>query len=349
MSARRCFNRVIRLLGLKIAHKHICVLHQVRWVLTVRTKANPGKPDVDTHNTFQKIFNASKFFRRDKILSFLDSSNSFVVFSENCQQYSEVEYIIKLNYFLMKHLPSSLLLAFVLSISVFSVVAQKEMQLDEGLVKNSTAMPAKPKGIGTVTKYHFGDYKIASGKAGVTVTTNKSGIFSPYSESKSKKKLSFVFVRDEKDSVLVNVSIDTDVSELDASLAISFSMVNASDENYMAIFTIPSDTVTWRMIIGSRVGVGVKGGAFQGVLTDGNVIIELKEVDQYTTGKKASFGLPLGHTFNLKENSIAAVQASPDTFVKKTVWIRQDLDSKLQMILAAASAAMMVRAESAME
>jgi len=249
----------------------------------------------------------------------------------------------------MKHLPSLLTLAFGLSISSLSVMAQKEMKLDEALVKNSTPMPAKPKGIGTVTKYQFGRYKIASGNAGVTVTTSKSGIFSAYSESKSKKKLSFVFVKDEIDSVVVNVSVNTDVSELEASFASGFSMVNASDENYSAIFTIPSDTVTWRMLIGSRVGEGVKGGTFKGVLTDGNTIIELKEVDQYTTGKKANFGLSLGHTFTLKENSIAAVQASPDTFVKKTVWIREDIDSRLQMILAAASAAMMVRAEGGLE
>lgn len=249
----------------------------------------------------------------------------------------------------MKRLLLSLALPLILSMNVLCVSAQKEMQLEEDFVKNSTPMTAKPKGIGTVTKYQFGPYKIASGKEGITTTTSKSGIFSAHSESTSKRKLSFVFVRDEKDSVVVNVSINTDISELEAAPGVlGFSMVNATNENYIAIFTIPSDTTTWRMMIGSRVGAEVTG-SFKGVLTDGNAIIELRDVDQWNSGKKASFGLAIGHTFHLHDTLIAAVQASPDTFVKKTVWIRHDVDSKLQTILAAASAALMIRAEQAMD
>ena len=245
-----------------------------------------------------------------------------------------------------------LLIAFplVLSMSARCVLAQKEMQLDEALLKNSKPMIAKPKGIGTVTKYQFGPYKIASGKEGIATTTSKSRIFSAYSESKSKRKLSFVFVKDEKDSVVVNVSINTDISELDATMAIGFSMINSIKENFIAIFSVPSDTTTWRMMIGSVAGAGVKNGDnFNGVLTNGNTIIEIRDVDQWKTGKKASFGLSIGQVFHMQDESIAAVQASADTFVKKTVWIREDIDSRLQLILAAASAALMVRSEQVMD
>jgi hypothetical protein len=246
----------------------------------------------------------------------------------------------------MKRLLLLFALHLVLSMIATCVVAQKEMQLDEDFVKNSTPMIAKPKGIGSVTKYQFGPYRIASGKEGITTTTSKSGILSANSKSKSKRKLSFVFVKDEKDSVVVNVSVDTDISELNATMAIGFSMVNSAKENYMAIFTMPSDTTTWRMMIGSLTGTGVKDGDhFKGVLTDGNSTIEIRDVDQWNTGKKASFGVAIGHTFHMQDKSIAAVQASPDTFVKKTVWIRHDVDSRLQLILAAASAALMVRVE----
>ena len=233
-----------------------------------------------------------------------------------------------------------------LTINVSTAVAQKEMALEPALLKNSAPMLAKPKGIGTVTKYQFGPYKIASGKAGLNVTKSTSSIFSATTESSSKNKLSFVFVKDEKDSVVVNVSVNTNSSELNSQFFPGWSAVNERQENYIAIFSIPDDTATWRMIIANLEGMNKKGSDhFDGLLTDGRVILQMKEVNEWNTGKKGMMGLPLGHTFHLEGDPIAAVQASEDTFVKKTVWIRQDLDPKLQLILAAASAAMMVRSE----
>lgn len=246
----------------------------------------------------------------------------------------------------MKYLILFIAQAFLLTINVSTAIAQKEMALDPDLLKNSTPMLAKAKGIGTVTKYQFGPYKIASGKEGVTVTKSKSRFLSFTTESSSKRKLSFVFVRDDKDSVVVNVSVNTDLSEVDPQFLSGWSAIKERKENYIAILSIPEDTATWRMIIANHEGMKVNGTEqFDGVLTDGQTIIQLKEVNEWNTGKKGMMGLPIGHTFLLDGTPIAAVQASEDTFVKKTVWIRQDQNSKLQLILAAASAAMMVRSE----
>jgi len=246
----------------------------------------------------------------------------------------------------MKELSLFIVSFFLFLISISSVLAQKEMKLAESLDKNSTPMQAKPKGIGTVTKYQFGPYKIVSGKEGWTTTTANSRFFSLHTESKSKKKLSFVFVKDLKDSVLVNVSVNTDIKQMDSHFAEGWSILKDSKENYMAIMSFPSDTATWRMMIANRVGSDVKGEPFEGMLTDGNSSIQIKEVEEWNDGKKSKIIGTVGYEFYSGGSSVAAVQASPDTFQKKIVWIRSDVDTKLQLILAAASAAMMVRVES---
>ncbi|GEM_PF-2975511 len=55
--------------------------------------------------------------------------------------------------------------------------------------------------------------------------------------------------------------------------------------------------------------------------------------------------LLVGYEFSMNGQALGAVQASMDSFQKKLVWLRNDMDGQLKLVLAAASAAMMVRIE----
>lgn len=237
-------------------------------------------------------------------------------------------------------------------ISCFSTVsAQKIMKLDGNLQASTEPMQAKRKGVGMVGKYQFGPYQIVSGKEGMTTTVSKSRFLSAQTESKSKKKLSFVFVRDGKDSVLVNASVNTDVRDWDwdritGPMINGWTVLKESQENYLATFSFPSDSAIWRMVLFTKVGQDVKGKeGFVGVLTDGKEEIQIKEIKHWNDGKTAVMGVATGYEFYSQESVIAAVQSSLDTFQKKLVWISVNNNASVQLILAATSAAIMVKTD----
>ena len=56
-------------------------------------------------------------------------------------------------------------------------------------------------------------------------------------------------------------------------------------------------------------------------------------------------GMLIGYDFSMNGQVVGAVQASMDSSQKKLVWFRNDMDEQLKLVLAAASAAMIVRVE----
>jgi hypothetical protein len=241
------------------------------------------------------------------------------------------------------------LLLFLLMIIATTVTAQREMIVNEELSKNSTPMLAKPKGIGTVSKYQFGPYKIASGKEGWSTTSSKSKWYGFETQLKSKRKLSFVFIRNITDSAVVNVSVNSDAKQIDPSFDDSFSILRESKDNYLAIITLPGDSIPWKVIIASRAGANVKGEEFFGMLTDGQTELQMQEVLDWKDGKKSMVKGAVGYEFRLNDKTLAAAQVSPDTFQKKIVWIHQDLSPKQQLVLAATAAVLFIRSEDALK
>jgi hypothetical protein len=259
---------------------------------------------------------------------------------------------------------NTILLTF-LMFSVFSISAQKKvMKLDDDLKANSTAMEAKARGAGTVGKYKFGDYAIVSGKEGWATTKTKSRFFSVVSEAQSKKKLSFVFVGHTQDTVLVDAAINTNLKEINVGdfpihfekgegvlIGKNWSELKESTENYLAVLSVDSDTTKWRMALITRMGSEVDGGyQFTGFITNGTTQIEIKQVKEWDSKKKSAYNLLvgdliIGYEFSIDGLVVGAVQASMDSFQKKIVWLRHDNDKKLNLVLAASSASMMVRIE----
>jgi hypothetical protein len=228
----------------------------------------------------------------------------------------------------------------------FSTSAQKIMKLDSQLKANSQPMEAKRKGVSTIGKYQFGEYKIVSGKAGWTTSKSKSRLFSPETNTESKKKSTFVFVSDDKDTVHVNTATNTSVTETSFG---NWSNVNQSNENYIVLIAPSNDTKEWEMIVVFKSGSEVEGDfRSDGILTDGTTKIEIRAVKQWEDGETATFNMIIGYEFYLENQAIAALQASVDTFKKKYVWLDQNLSEQIKSVLAAASASLLLHVDDEM-
>jgi hypothetical protein len=237
---------------------------------------------------------------------------------------------------------------------VHSSSAQKFVRIDDSLKKNSQKMQAKRKGISSVGKYEFGPYKVISGKGGWEKTTQKSPLFSDNSSIKSSTKKAFVFVSDEADTSIVNISVAENVAIDGGSWFIrtftpwSDAEVKNGEGVFESTFSFSSDTVVWNLLAIYPVAAEVDGiyqtddhTFFRGILTDNNTLIEITEINENEQGKNSFLNPVLGYEFWLDSKSLAAVQVLPAN--RWYVWIRDDLDSDLKFLLGSAATAMLVR------
>ena len=231
-----------------------------------------------------------------------------------------------------------------------SSYGQKMMKVDDSLKSNSDQFEVKRKGGGVIGKYEFGMYKIISGKEGLMKTTSSSRFMNPNSNISSKQKLSFVFVGHESDTLFVNASINNDLSMLDYDRFPAWykgdNQIKESKDNFLALITAAADTNTWNLAMVSLSGSSVQGNhQLKGILTDGKINIEIRELYFWEDGKKPTLYPYLGYEFLLNNQSVAAIQCSLDGFQKKRFWIRKGLEKPIELILAAAAAAAVVRTD----
>ena len=124
------------------------------------------------------------------------------------------------------------------------------------------------------------------------------------------------------------------------------STLNLSDNSYVAFIAPEEDTTVWQMNLFTRSGNEVEGNYHaEGILTNGKSEIQIREVKQWEDGSNAFFELITGYEFYLDNQSIGAVQASIDTFKKKVVWLHKNLDNKMKLVLAAASASLIIHVD----
>jgi hypothetical protein len=246
----------------------------------------------------------------------------------------------------MKTIPKLTVCIQLILIFSLSASAQKMIMLDKGLKANSQPMEAKRKGFTTLGKYEFGPYKIVSGKAGWTTSKSSKRFLSFETETESKKKSSFVFVGNDKDSVQVNTATNTKAKE---TFVGNWSNLNQSSDNYIILITPLNDTSEWKMIVVYKSGSEVEGNfKSDGSLTDGTANIEIRAVKQWADGGTATFKMIIGYEFYLQDQAIAAVQASIDTMKKKYVWLDQNLSEQMKLVLAAASASLLLHVDDEM-
>jgi len=247
------------------------------------------------------------------------------------------------------------LFGFLLIICVLQVSGQKFMKLDTGLKENSTPMAAKRKGISTVGKYEFGPYRIVSGKGGVTNIRTKTGLISNDTEIRSENRYSFVFVGNGKDTVIANISENSNIEIDDRNNFIFRKIFNWSDseiieamESFVTNFSPLHSDAKWDLVLVYPIPVEVDGyyqtdqkTKFHGILSDGSTEIEIRHVDEWEDGKTTIFNPTEGFEFFINSRSIAAVQVFPIN--KMFVWIHQDMNEDMKLVLATAAAALMVK------
>lgn len=244
----------------------------------------------------------------------------------------------------MKKLLKIIITIFIIMVCFSPGYGQKIMKLNNDLKSNSQPLEAKRKGMSSVGKYEFGPYRIVSGKGGWSTTTSNKKMFSFKTNSESKSKSSFVFTINNKDTIDVRTATNTKFSETEVG---DFGFLNKSTDNYSVIISPANDTTVWKMVLVFNTGEDVKSNFnASGVLTNGKINIQIREVRVWEDGKTPLMNAICGYEFYLDNNPIAAVQSSVDTFQKKFVWLNQNLDEPIKTVLAAASAALMVHTDS---
>ena len=226
---------------------------------------------------------------------------------------------------------------------ILPVSGQNTIKMDPDLKSNSTPLEAKRKAITTFPKYQFGPYAIVSAKAGLTFGkgSSKMRFILEDTNSEAKTKSSFVLVGN-NDTVKVNtvnkvMSSETAVGNLTA--------INQVNSLYMAEILVLADSSSWQLKLQTEMGPQIVGMfKTEGELTNGDLKIHIYPIKEWDTGKTDLFKMILGYELVLNEQSVAAVQ-SPQMTTKRTVWIRESLDGKLKLALAAASAILMVRSD----
>jgi len=225
--------------------------------------------------------------------------------------------------------------------------AQKMMKLNDALKTNSEPMPVKMRG-GSMMKYDFGEYKTILAKAGWN--SSKSGRSRGIEESESKQKASIELKGNSNDTCFINISLN-ETSESIRERVVSLSKNRVAWEreqepskvskltNIVATITTSADTSTWNFVYVVKMSnQGAEQNYSSGFLTDGTQKIEIKSIRVWDNGKTPTFYSEVGYEFDLDGVVIAAVQNPMDTLQKKFVWLKNGLDARTKLILAAAAA-----------
>lgn len=228
------------------------------------------------------------------------------------------------------------------------------IKIDEQLKANSRSMIVKRKGISVIGKHEFGSSKVISGKAGWEKVTTKSPLFGDHTLINSSSKMSFVFVNNDTDTCVANISVLENV-ETDDGNWFSRTFLNWTDSEiqkgegvFETAFAFSKDTIQWRLALIYPLAIEQNGTfkmdtitKFRGILTDNNTFIEIKQVAEREDGKSSILSPVLGYEFWQDSKSLAAVQVFPTN--RMFVWIRDDLDPTLKFILASGAVAMLIK------
>lgn len=226
--------------------------------------------------------------------------------------------------------------------------SQKLMKLNDTLKKTTDPLSVKMRG-GSIMKFDFGVYKTISAKAGWTTTKSKTKLFSSVERSESKQKSSIVMTANETDTATINISLNIQSEEV-RQMVINFSKDRVAWEreedpskinqtrNLVALITTNRDTATWNFIYVSRESTeGRDQHESFAFITDGKTRFDIKKITVWDNGKAPTLYSVVGFEFYADGVAVAAVQNPMDTFQKKFVWLKNDLDEYIKLILAAAS------------
>jgi len=233
----------------------------------------------------------------------------------------------------------SFLLAFGLHIHAQNIIINDELA--------SHAEPLKVKmgsqGFGKIWKWKFGEYAVVESKNGWSKTTHKSNLFNTKTDVKSSHKFSFALCNAISDSAFVNAATDIEIKtiqgfELFAGFTIGDDVLLSENHNFTASITINSDTSDiWYLIMNSEAGSETANTETAILLGNGHEILIFPTSSNLNDSDKRVFPA-LGFELYENDQAFAAVQfygGGAFGAYKNIVWIRNDLDPKKKLILAA--------------
>ena len=244
--------------------------------------------------------------------------------------------------------------------------AQKTMKLNDDLMANSEPIIIKPKATtGYIMRYGFGEYQLTSSKEGVdkseeikdTVTVDGK----PYREiyivdgksyvryNKYGKAYKFQTMKQRLEEVKLefvgpsNTIVKADFNFREKSIASEAEKLNSNSSTLTSAMSryeksfkshmSKTDGVEWTLIVNLLFQKG-EGIYFEGSLSNGSETIQIFPVNKWEDGKTVQNVLNLGFEFYQGDRAIAAVQGSRNTIHKKLVWLRNDLEDDLKLMLA---------------
>lgn len=236
------------------------------------------------------------------------------------------------------------------------------MKLGDELKVNSKPMEVKQKITTTISKYHFGPYKIVSGIDGNMDTTLKFKIDSIEFTSGSGPILSFDFVANNKDTFLVKNVIhiktaafmigQTTFPEAVRGLIDFYnndriSEIDLSPNNQLlaAISSKGNITETKLIIIPPIKDKDTDNHNAVGILSTQGEQIEIKEIRHWDDGEEASMQNIVGYQFFMDNKPVGAIQASTYSLKRKFVWLHNNLDEQTKNQVAAACASILIYLE----
>ena len=251
----------------------------------------------------------------------------------------------------MKNLHLNYKLCYLISLLLLCVltplVAQKKtMAISQELKANSEMFRAKRTSLMSLGMYKFGPYETIEGKSGWGTTNSTYNGFSGEYQSTSERKKSFIMTANKVDTVYAKILHTQNISTLERNdyfLGIAIETDNdqvlEAASAYAVTFTTTIDTAKWHLIIiePARPDSPTR---FSAVLTDGARKIVLKEVVQWEDGTSGMFPFK-GYELFMDGRSVAAVQMPKGT--NWAVWLHNELDEELRVILAAGALALMTQ------
>lgn len=244
------------------------------------------------------------------------------------------------------YLPTFLLLA----VAGFAQT-QKNIVISDSLAAHAEELKVKmgSQMIGKTFKIRFGDYRIVSGKTGWTTTTEKSNFFNTKTESKSTGRFSFVLSNKGTDYASVNAVNNMAIEslhevELIPHVWLGSNKLLLKTQNFSAFITINGDTSeTWALFMDLELGSNINGKD-EALLTNGDRIIFLARVNSNQNGNDPRSIPALGYEFIENSQSLCALQYYGGGALgmnKNIVWMYKGLDAKMNLVLAAAMAAIL--------
>ncbi|MGH7741150.1 MAG: hypothetical protein ACRENS_03925 [Candidatus Eiseniibacteriota bacterium] len=217
---------------------------------------------------------------------------------------------------------------------------------------------------GGIHKWHFGDYAVVASKQGWTQTSTDTNFFQTKTSSRTRKKFTFVLSNQTNDSAFVNAAHEI-ASQSNPGLDLGHGLSVGGDgrtvegDRFVASIMVNGDTTRWELSIAEtdvtdRQGDSIHGEATHAAsLASGQRRIVLNPVYSKKFDKPPTFLSQLsmsvrppamGYEFVEEGRPLCAVEyfstalAGP---LKNTVWMSRGADPRMQLVLAAAIAAVL--------